>query len=70
MGAPQQSYLPLYTYPNYQSMGINQPRNIPEQSINSNFNYENANFDCNYTIEENLVYCILCNQTYKTTQKK
>lgn len=73
-----QNYIPLYSsnsgVPNippvnnliYNSLR----RNIPEQSINSNFSYENANFDCNYTVEENLIHCVLCNQTYKTSDRK
>lgn len=48
-----QNYVPLYTspYQNYQfNMGNQQRKNIPEQTINSNFNYENANFDCDYSV--------------------
>lgn len=54
-----QNYIPLYSSPtglqNYQSLNASLyqqiGRNIPEQSINSNFNYEHANFDCNYSVE-------------------
>jgi hypothetical protein len=54
-----QNYIPVYPInsglQNYQSANnliYNQLRkNIPEQSINSNFSYENANFDCNYSVE-------------------
>lgn len=56
---------------NVSKMMYNQlKRNIPEQSINSNFNYEQANFDVNYSVEENLVHCVICNQTYKANQKR
>ena len=45
-----QNYAPLY--PGSMTNAIyNLPRkNIAEQSINSNFSYENANFDCNYSV--------------------
>jgi len=54
-----QNYVPVYPInsglQNFQSANnliYNQLRkNIPEQSINSNFSYENANFDCNYSVE-------------------
>lgn len=48
-----QNYVPLYTspYQNYQfSMGNQSRKNIPDQSLNSNFSYENANFDCDYSV--------------------
>lgn len=47
--APQ-NYAPLYPG-SVNSTIYNQTRNnIPEKSLNSNFSYENANFDCNYSV--------------------
>ena len=45
-----QTYAPLYPGSVTNAIYNQTRRNIPEQSINSNFSYENANFDCNYSV--------------------
>jgi hypothetical protein len=44
-----QNYAPIH-HGSLHSVQNQVRKNIPEQSINSNFNYENANFDCNYSV--------------------